>query len=239
MRAAVGVRYGWRNFFGPRPYPFTLEMVGARDDTAGQVQWVRSLLSNSESLVLDAGCGNGRHSTRLALHYRCVVGVDASLDALRSVAKEPQHVFVNADTDRMPFRNGSFDAILSLYSSLGYNAAMRQALREMRRVIRSGGILILDLTNDRRWKLGIEKTQTGPGLYFTGSVGSRRVHLAVARSDGRWTLFGFSFAAPRLDSLERAFDAESWRLTATYGDSQGSPYNSAQSPRLVVIACAI
>ncbi|MEE8282726.1 MAG: class I SAM-dependent methyltransferase [candidate division NC10 bacterium] len=69
--------------------------------------------------VLDVGCGEGRHMIYLAKEGHRAVGVDYEALALRkaSTRREARPVrsrltFVLADAFRLPFREGSFDALL-------------------------------------------------------------------------------------------------------------------------------
>jgi len=100
--------------------------------------------------VLDAGCGVGRHALALAeVGYR-VTGVDHAatlLETARAAAGQaPWPRFVQASYDALPFADGSFAAVLSLGSSLGYlgEAGDRAALREFRRVLAPDGRLVVE-----------------------------------------------------------------------------------------------
>ena len=99
--------------------------------------------------VLDAPCGHGRISNRLADRGMQVVGVDASAPFLE-VAREP-----GADVDyqlgdlrELPV-DGPFDAVISWFTSFGYfdDDENRRVLAEYRRVLRPGGRLLLETQN--------------------------------------------------------------------------------------------
>ena len=53
---------------------------------------------------------------------------------------------MQADYRELPFEDGSFDAVVNLFSSLGYRGdeGDRQTLREFRRVLRPGGALVIE-----------------------------------------------------------------------------------------------
>jgi SAM-dependent methyltransferase len=55
----------------------------------------------------------------------------------------------HGDMRHLPFADGSFDAVLSLFSSFGYFADAENAgvLHEVARVLRPGGWLVLDVAN--------------------------------------------------------------------------------------------
>jgi SAM-dependent methyltransferase len=68
-----------------------------------------------------------------------VTGFDACR-ALLDIARErlPQARFVQGDLERLPFPDGHFDAALAANSVI-YAEDIRQAMRELRRVVRPGG----------------------------------------------------------------------------------------------------
>jgi SAM-dependent methyltransferase len=102
------------------------------------------------ALILDAGCGPGRHALALArMGYR-VVGLDRAAVLLaagrRAAGGAPWPRFVRGDYARVPFPDGSFDAVLNLGTALGYKGERENlaALREFRRVLARGGRLVLE-----------------------------------------------------------------------------------------------
>src|SRR3989440_7651835 len=102
------------------------------------------------ALILDAGCGNGRHAVPLAGAGYRVVGLDSSrvlLAAARRAAHDaPWPHLVRGSYARLPFEPGAFDAVLCLGTSLGYlgDEGDRAALREFRRVLAPGGRLVIE-----------------------------------------------------------------------------------------------
>jgi SAM-dependent methyltransferase len=102
------------------------------------------------ALILDAGCGHGRHALALArMGYR-VVALDRAAVLLaagrRAAGSAPWPRFVRADYARIPFPDDRFDAVLNLGTALGYRSEAEDlaALRELRRVLARGGRLVLE-----------------------------------------------------------------------------------------------
>jgi SAM-dependent methyltransferase len=99
--------------------------------------------------VLDAPCGHGRISNRLADRGCDVVGVDAS-ELFLGVAREagPEVDYRLGDLRDLP-ADGPFDAALSWFTSFGYfdDDGNRRVLSEYRRVLRPGGRLLIEMHN--------------------------------------------------------------------------------------------
>ncbi|MFL5538605.1 MAG: class I SAM-dependent methyltransferase [Longimicrobiaceae bacterium] len=101
--------------------------------------------------VLDVACGWGRHSVSLARAGFKVTGLDLSETLLargrkRAAAAGVEVGFVRGDMREIPWR-GRFDAVLSLYSSLGYFLSDDEDLRVLRgarEALRPDGAFVLE-----------------------------------------------------------------------------------------------
>jgi len=101
--------------------------------------------------VLDVACGWGRHSVSLARAGFRVTGLDLSETLLargrkRAAAAGVEVDFVRGDMREIPWR-GRFDAVLSLYSSLGYFLSDDEDLRVLRGArdaLRPDGAFVLE-----------------------------------------------------------------------------------------------
>ncbi len=109
--------------------------------------------------LLDLGCGDGRHLARLRSQGLPVAGLDLSLALLQAArARGLGAGLVCADMRRLPFGDGVFGAVLSLFTAFGYfgEAAADRAggdaavIREIARVSAPGGHWFLDFLNADR-----------------------------------------------------------------------------------------
>jgi ubiquinone/menaquinone biosynthesis C-methylase UbiE len=130
--------------------------LGERD-SAGEALAAASLAGvEPPAEILDAPGGFGRHAIPLVeAGYRVTV-VDRSPVQLaegRGRAGEAEWPrWVQADFRELPFADSSFDAVLNLFSSIGYRGEEgdRRMLGEFLRVLRPGGAVILEtLHRDR------------------------------------------------------------------------------------------
>lgn len=105
------------------------------------LRFLRELPSGSR--VLDAGCGTGGMLCHLARFY--TQGVDLSPHAVKLCHKRGLRLVSQASVHELPFPDSTFDAVLSL--DVLYHAAVdeNRALEEMRRVLKPGGLLLLNL----------------------------------------------------------------------------------------------
>ncbi len=93
--------------------------------------------------LLDVGCGPGPYHAALAHAGVRVTGVDTSAGMLREVlAQVPPAGAVLASAERLPVRDALFDRVMANHM-LYHVPDQVAALREMRRVVKSGGRVIL------------------------------------------------------------------------------------------------
>jgi SAM-dependent methyltransferase len=126
--------------------------------------------------ILDAGCGTGGLTRRLAA---CgpVVGLDLSPVALELAATPRGLSLVRGDVASLPFRDAAFDAVVA--ADVLYHRAVtddRAALAELARVCRPGGVVVLNLPA-HDWLRGAHDAQ----VHTARRYGRRRVRgLAAA-----------------------------------------------------------
>jgi SAM-dependent methyltransferase len=102
--------------------------------------------------LLELACGTGRHAFELEKSGYKIVAVDYSADLLnvaRHKAKESNSLveFVHQDMRTLDLSGRAFDAIYSLFDSIGYvqtNQAMSLILDGVRKHLRSQGIFIFE-----------------------------------------------------------------------------------------------
>jgi SAM-dependent methyltransferase len=198
--------------------------------------------------VLDAPCGHGRISSRLAQRGFGVVGVDASalfLDVARDAGAGVDYRL--GDLRELPV-DGPFDAALSWFTSFGYfdDEENRRVLSEYRRVLRPGGRLLIETLNRdnfvRRftpapfsyavWVDDDVMTNTTEFDCVTGRMETDRV---VVR-DGQVRRSHHSVRLPAITEWRE------WVMAAGFGEvefrARDGERPSIDRPRLVVLATA-
>lgn len=114
--------------------PVSLEVIDAAGVSPGQ-------------RVLDVGCGTGNAALAAARRGASVVGVDPATRLLevahaRANAEQLDLTFQRAEAASLPVPDASFDVLLSVFAVI-FAPDAEAAAREMLRVLRPGGRLVL------------------------------------------------------------------------------------------------
>jgi demethylmenaquinone methyltransferase/2-methoxy-6-polyprenyl-1,4-benzoquinol methylase len=116
--------------------------------SAGQDRWwrravVRAVDARPGERVLDLAAGTGTSSEPFADRGVLTVPCDFSLGMVRTgKRRRPDLAFVAGDATRLPFADGAFDAV-TISFGLRNVVDVDAALREMARVVRPGGRLVV------------------------------------------------------------------------------------------------
>nr|XP_043636342.1 tRNA (carboxymethyluridine(34)-5-O)-methyltransferase [Erigeron canadensis] len=105
---------------------------------------VSTFLNNlpSGSVILDAGCGNGKY---LGLNSDCFfIGCDIS-EPLIKICSDRGHEVLVADAVNLPYRDGYGDAAISIavLHHLSTENRRKKAIHELVRVVKKGGLVLI------------------------------------------------------------------------------------------------
>jgi SAM-dependent methyltransferase len=119
---------------------------------AGRIVLVSEVLADAADLhagwrVLDVACGNGNATLAAARAGTTAVGIDYVPGLIesardRAVAEGLDAQFQVGDAEALPFADGEFDAVLSVFGSM-FTPDHHRAAAEMLRVTRPGGRIAL------------------------------------------------------------------------------------------------
>lgn len=137
--------------------------------TRRELSFITSLLRKNQR-ILDLGCGYGRFTIPLARRGYCVEGMDITPLLLKNAARIARNrktdvKFMMGDMRKLPYRNSSFDVVIcmwSAFSEIVETDEQIQAIREIHRVLRSGGFALIETHNSK--KSGIAKPQKINGI---------------------------------------------------------------------------
>ena len=106
---------------------------------------VREIAAGRRDLrMIDCGCGTGYNLKTLLQPYGRAFAFDMTPDALQR-ARASGGSLVRADMEHIPFRSDSFDLVTS-FNVVHSVADDHKALREMSRVLKPGGYVVMNVT---------------------------------------------------------------------------------------------
>jgi ubiquinone/menaquinone biosynthesis C-methylase UbiE len=129
------------------------EMLAEDFSRTRQFTWDIEILSQYTSdgdTVLDLGCGNGRLLEVLKKHRIEYFGPDASKKLIEIARqKYPQNKFEVGDILNLPYSDNFFNKVFAIRTlhHIPSKEFRLQALKEIRRVLKPGGVLILTVWN--------------------------------------------------------------------------------------------
>lgn len=176
-----------------------------------------------QGLVLDVGCGAGRHALYLQTKGFNVVALDISRLAIRVARKCGVSNPILAAAPWLPFRNETFDTLLLMFNNFGicggYQETMRY-LRELNRILKQGGCILASslhptLTADES-HLKYHELNRKRGL----PVGLVTVRLEYDGEVGNW--FKLLLVSP--EEMKMLSAKAGLKLTKTIGPEDGPFY---------------
>ncbi|MHB8643453.1 MAG: methyltransferase domain-containing protein [Gaiellaceae bacterium] len=129
---------------------FDTDFVGPRHRLREDLL-LRLFLSGAPGrVVLNAGAGQGSFTRRLELRGFAVTSTDVSEDALGLLRTRAAGPVVAAPLEALPFADDAFDAAV-LGEVLEHIEDHEQALREVARVVRPGGVVAISVPANPRY----------------------------------------------------------------------------------------
>ncbi len=202
--------------------------------------------------VLDLCCGQGRHAVQLAGMGLDVTGLDLSEQYLRltdAAAKEKglSVETVHADMREIPFE-AHFDAIVNMFSSFGYlesEAEDAKVLASIRRALKPGGRVLLDLLNrdwvvdnyiQNDWHRGDDGTLYLEHRELDLLTSRNHVTFTAIRPDGsQQEIVGHHIRLYTLREAVGMIEAAGLAYEAVYGGFEGETYG-IDTRRMIIVA---
>ncbi len=136
----------------PADFALVTEVAGSQA-TREQIEMIHARYSEAARLapgrrVLEVASGPGRGLGLIARSARSIVGGDCTFSLLQQGAAHYRGrlPFVQLDAEALPFRDASFDLIV-MFEAIYYLDDAGRFLRECRRTLAPGGVLLLSSAN--------------------------------------------------------------------------------------------
>jgi SAM-dependent methyltransferase len=246
-RRPASASEGWKGWDDYAPfYDWENAQTVARRDVA----FWRRLAAAQEGHILELGCGTGRITSPVARTGARIVGIDRSLPMLERArqrlrrARAPA-VLVRGDIRHLPFRQRArFELVMAPYGilqSLTRERDLAATLASVHRVLRRGGLFVIDLVPDLpRWseydrRVSLSGRRGRGHVKLTESVRQdRRRGLTIFDQEytelrgGRRSVrrFSLTFRTVSVPQMRRRLEAAGFRIDAVLGDYDGGPWDS-------------
>ena len=135
----------------------TWDFIAQSFDSTRRKPWKQCIdfLNNLKEtdIILDLGCGNGRHLIQCTEHFKHVIGLDISrglLNIAKNKLKENKinnTIFLHADSAHIPLKDETIDAIIyiaSLHNVKGRENRV-QSLKEIKRILKNEGSALISV----------------------------------------------------------------------------------------------
>ncbi len=165
--------------------------------------------------ILDLACGTGRTLELLSTKFD-MTGVDISSKMLQKSRYRSR--LVRASAFELPFMEGSFDAVISIFAGFAYSKTLdevKKLLEETSRILRTGGVILLD----------------SPNLYDDSEYIDKNERLIIMSKKGLAT----KYYIYNKDGIANIAYKAGYKIEAIFGNYDRSLYNSF-SRRLILFA---
>ena len=178
-----------------------------------------------DTRLLDVGCGTGRHLLELSRYPGCFVGLDMARPDLRVLqymllltARERPLVAeveaIQGDGELLPFADDLFDVVICT-ETLEHVPDDRAVLRELVRVLRRGGVLVVSVPDEYSerllWRLS-PRYRSHPGG-----------HVRIYRRQDIATLLRASGAEPFAIQFRHSLESVRWLIHSVVDREWGKP----------------
>jgi len=199
--------------------------------------------------VLDLACGSGRYMVGAGKRGMLTWGLDLSEFLLADAALNPELAgrLVRGDMRRLPFGAGSFGAVLNMFTSFGYFPTDMDnllVLREISRVLRPGGLMLMDYVNATRvrtmvledtsrevegWLIREKRSIEEDGKYLVKGVEAELVKT------GESVAYEEQVRLYRHDEMKTMLDSVDLVVSGEFGDYDRSLFDEQTSDRLILV----
>ncbi len=246
----VRFKHWYRNFFSTFYLPYYAPRKSSKD-TEREVALIKKLIRLKKGgTILDLACGTGRHAIMLAKMGFRVTGLDLDKGALKiaraAAYQSNTSVYWKQGDMRRVRLEEKFDAVICMFSSFGYflkESDNNHVLRMVSRVLKPGGILILDLPNKQWMRTKLKKkTHDCLGVVCIDEEHTYQAHThlfvnEIIIDDGknvRRTL-NIIHLYDKEEMVKKLKNA-SLLVRQVLGDYDGNPYRSRCSSRMIMVA---
>ncbi|MDR2697305.1 MAG: methyltransferase domain-containing protein [Holophagales bacterium] len=222
-----------------------LKLYSNRNDGEAEIAVktaLRMVPDFADGILLDLGCGTGRHLIALRRVNQKAFGIDLSKTMLRHAKNDLIGSLVRSDMRRLPIAASKLDGVCLWFTPFGYfsreeNAALLQSLAT---VIKSGGILLVDFFNSNH-VLSAPKHEEQMELdgaliqikrVVNGERIEKRITIACGNHERSITESIHLYSPSELGDL---IGDNGFQFVKCWGDYQGNEFEADNSNRFISV----
>lgn len=222
-----------------------------RHDKTEAATFINNLLQYlnplQESLMLDIGCGKGRHSVQLASKGFDVTGIDLSERSIAIAKKrENDHLHFYVHDMRLPFFINYFDYAFNFFTSFGYFDTEREnnnAIRTIAQSLKPNGTFVIDYLNvhyaenhlKSKSSLKINDVDYHISRWYDERFFYKKIVVDDKKSE-RFVQYHEKVAKFSLGDFIDMLSFQQMQVQEVFGDYAFGSYNVNTSPRMILIA---
>jgi SAM-dependent methyltransferase len=228
----------WANFWIEKYEEFS-------ERTMDEVEFLKDVLVRG--LTLDLCCGVGRHTIPLS-SYVDIISFDLSRDLLSTLkTRGGKNVNpIRGDMRKLPFKEGSFDNVINMFTSFGYfeDEENELVLQEIFKILKPQGIFVLDMANPS-WIIRNFREiawDESPRFYVLerrsldwSSKRMKNQWILVDKEKGKIDELSFDHRLYDLNELKNLLTKIGFKVIDVFGSFKKEKFLEASSRRIVIV----
>lgn len=241
----------WKKFFNQDYYDFWNPAL-SKKRSVKEVNFIIKLLKlKSGAEILDAPCGQGRHSMIFAKKGFKVVGIDYSKVLLKKANEQcrgilSKPIFLQNDIRKLKYVN-KFSAVVNLFTSFGYfnDQDNERVISSFYKALKPGGYLALDLLNKNDILRSYNNNHISEKIFNNIFIRSKIVNFDFYSNIAhiQWSIKKANLQK-KLDAYIRLYSyfeiktlltKQGFKIKKVFGDYNSSKFTN-KSKRMIIIA---
>ena len=193
--------------------------------------------------IWDLACGKGRHSLALNKKGYKVTGTDLSENSIKEASKNKNGSLEFLVHDmRSAFRENEFDAVLNLFTSIGYFSDFEDNYRVFKNIakaLKPGGRLVVDFFNPEKVRKALAVEQLEKRAHITFEIRKEVIGKAVVKNiqfhdQGKDYVFEERVNLLSHDDFNSFAEKAGLQLGEIFGNYNLDPWNAESSDRMIL-----
>ena len=204
---------------------------------------VAFLALKKDDILLDLGCGKGRHSIFLNSLGFHVVGADLSKNSIQEAKQFENEKLKFIEHDMRNRFNNKYNAILNLFTSFGFFENDKEDIKVLKNIkngLKPNGIAIIDFMNVKKVIANLveEETKTIQGITFRINRYVKDGFIVKEinfEAEGKKHTYFEKVKCLDLPKIKSFLHLVDFKIKHTFGNYQLDTYHEETSDRLILV----